>query len=72
MRTLLPPEGTELVDWLDSEFRGQPGRVARVLQYGVREGREAGEVVCIPEAFIANCNSLFILLEVLCHEKGSA
>ena len=25
--------------------------VARVLQYGVREGREAGEVVVIPKAF---------------------
>ena len=66
MRTLLPPEGTDWMYWIDSDVvRGQPGRVvARGLQYGVREGREAGEVVCIPSAFIANCDSSFILLEV--------
>jgi len=33
----------------------------RLLQYEVREGREAGEVVVIPRAFIANRNSSFIL-----------
>jgi len=37
-----------------------PG-VVQLLQYEVREGREAGEVVVIPKAFIANCNSSFIL-----------
>ena len=47
----------------DSLFR--TGRyLARQLQYEVREGGEAGEVVVIPEAFIANRNSSFILLEV--------
>ena len=38
-------------------------QVVRVLQYEVREGREAGEVVVIPKAFIADRNSSFILLE---------
>ena len=40
-------------------------QVVRVLQYEVREGGEAGEVVVVPTAFIANRNSSFILLEVL-------
>ncbi len=40
-------------------------KVVRILQYEVREGREAGEVVVIPQAFIANCNSSFILQEVM-------
>ena len=34
---------------------------ARLLQYEVREGREAGELVVLPKAFIANCNGPFIL-----------
>ncbi len=38
--------------------------VVSILQYEVREGGEAGEVVVLPKAFIANCNSSFILLEV--------
>ena len=41
-----------------------PDRVvagARFLQYEVREGGEAGEVVVIPKAFIADCNGPFIL-----------
>ena len=38
--------------------------VVRELQYEVREGGEAGEVVCIFKALIANRNSSFILLEV--------
>jgi len=67
MSTLVFPEGTEL------EFYGTPysadspvgGRgVARELQYEVREGREAGEVVVIPTAFIAKRDSSFILLEL--------
>jgi len=33
----------------------------RFLQYEVREGREAGEVVVLPKAFIANCNQTCIL-----------
>ena len=43
---------------------GTPGLVAHMLQYEVREGREAGEAVIVPQAFIANRNSSFILLEV--------
>ena len=37
-----------------------PG-VVHFLQYEVREGREVGEVVVIPKAFIAKCNQSFIL-----------
>ncbi len=40
-------------------------RVVHYLRYEVREGREAGEVVVLPKAFIAKRNSSFILrLEV--------
>ena len=48
----------------DSLSRGRRDQVVRSLQYEVREGREAGEVVVIPAAFIANRNSSFILQEV--------
>ena len=41
--------------------QGQSGTGVRFLQYEVREGREAGEVVVLPNAFIANCNGSFIL-----------
>jgi len=71
MTTLLLPEGTEvLVSGPEGlRFGGQPGRegvtgLVRDLQYEVREGREAGEAVIIPTAFIAKRNSSFILLEV--------
>ena len=37
------------------------GDQAYILQYEVREGREAGEVVVLPQAFIANRNQSFIL-----------
>ena len=65
-------EGTE-VKVLDFAPGGQPGRdgvmgvvgVVRELRYEVREGREAGEVVCIPEAFIVKRNQSFLLLEVV-------
>ncbi len=40
---------------------GQGGKPVQFLQYGVHEGREAGEVVIVPKAFIANCNGSFIL-----------
>ena len=41
-------------------------KVVRFLRYEVREGREVGEVVVIPEAFIANRNQECILrLELL-------
>ena len=59
-----------LGELLESEARdddGTPGsrdQVVRFLQYEVREGREAGEVVVVPSAFIANRDSSFILLEV--------
>jgi len=36
-------------------------KVVRDLQYAVREGREAGEVVVIPKALIANRKNSFIL-----------
>jgi len=60
------PEGTEWVDFLtpisaDSPVGGA-GVVARILQYEVREGREAGEVVVLPKAFIADRNQTCILL----------
>ena len=62
------PEGTRLtlcVEGLRGFADSPVGEgVVRKLQYGVREGREAGEVVCIPEAFIADRDSSFILLEV--------
>ncbi len=40
---------------------GQVPAGDRFLQYEVREGREAGEVVVIPKAFIAKRNGPFIL-----------
>ena len=68
MKTLIQlPEGTEWMDFMTPHSADSPvgeGVVVRILQYGVREGREAGEVVVIPEAFIANRDSSFILLEV--------
>ena len=46
---------------LHSVENGQDGKLAQFLQYEVREGREAGEAVVLPQAFIANCNGSFIL-----------
>ncbi len=46
-------------DW-QAPDRVVPG-VVRELQYEVREGGEAGEVVVLPKAFIAICNGSFIL-----------
>ncbi len=40
---------------------GSGDKVVHYLQYEVREGREAGEVVVLPKAFLANCNGSFIL-----------
>ena len=48
-------------DGLGAARPGGTGSVAPFLQYEVREGREAGEVVVLPKAFIANCNGPFIL-----------
>ena len=64
------PEGTEVYCRSNFDLGGQPGREGVTglvwdLQYEVREGREAGEAVVIPTAFIANRNSSFILLEVV-------
>ena len=42
-------------------FAEPADHVVRDLQYEVREGREAGEVVVVPQAFIAKCNQSFIL-----------
>ena len=73
IETLLP-EGTE-VFLSDFALGGQPGRegvkgLVRLLQYEVREGREADEAVIIPTAFIARRDSSFILLEVVGDEEG--
>jgi len=59
----VPPPGkpdVRVVGLQDETGQGGTQQV-RLLQYEVREGREAGEVVVIPKAFIANCNSSFIL-----------
>ena len=61
----LPPEGT--VCSIYSESADSPvGRrgVVRKLQYEVRDGREADEVIVFGLAFIAKRNSSFILLDV--------
>jgi len=59
------PEGTEVEILELPNFGDSPvgkGAVVRRLQYEVREGREAGEVVVVPSAFIAKRNQTFILL----------
>ena len=59
------PEGTEIEILETPAFGDSPvgkGAVVRRLQYEVREGREAGEVVVVPQAFIAKRNQSFILL----------
>ena len=70
------PEGTEWLDFmtpaLADSLVGKCVAAVRDMQYEVREGREAGEVVVLPQAFIANRNSSFILLEVVGDEKGRA
>ena len=48
-------------DYLSSDRHGQGGKSAPFLQYGVREGSEAGEAVFRLLAFIANCDSSFLL-----------
>jgi len=62
------PEGTVYLDFMTpltaDSLVGKGVAVVRDMQYEVREGREAGEVVVVPSAFIANRNSSFILLEV--------
>jgi len=76
MESTLLPEGTDWLDFMTPRPADSPvgGGVAvvRDMQYEVREGREAGEAVIIPQAFIANRNSSFILLEVVCDEKGGS
>ncbi len=56
---LLDPESNDGHDRLISG--GRSDRLVRILQYEVREGREAGELVILPKAFIANCNQTCIL-----------
>ena len=57
-----PREAIRSVSYFPRVSEGQGGtEVVRELQYEVREGREAGEVVVIPKAFIANRNGSFIL-----------
>jgi len=61
------PEGTdrlvELLRWPADSLVGERRVLVRDLRYEVREGREAGEVVVVPKAFIAKRDSSFILLE---------
>jgi len=48
------PEGTEWTDFMTPCSADSPvgkGDVARILQYGVREGREASEDVYYPMSF---------------------
>ncbi len=57
------PEGTEWLDFMTPVPADSPvGKrdVVRILQYEVREGREAGEVVVLPKAFIAKRNECCI------------
>ena len=59
------PDGTEIEVIQTPGFGDSPvgrGAVVRKLQYEVREGREAGETVVVPQAFIAKRNQYFILL----------
>jgi len=62
------PEGTDWMDFYTPRSADSPvGKwdVARIMQYEVREGSEAGEVVVLPKAFIAKGNQTCILrLEV--------
>ncbi len=58
---LLLPEGSGSIKISPLPADSSVGKVVRMLQYGVREGGEAGEVVCILEPFIADCNQSFIL-----------
>ena len=47
-----------------------PGdQLVHLLQYEVREGREAGEVVVIPESFIADRNQS-VILQLNLFEEG--
>ncbi len=44
------PEGTEWLDFMTPSSADSPvgkGDVARIMQYGVREGRETGEMVAM-------------------------
>jgi len=66
--TAVLPEGTVWLDFFTPDPADSPvGKcvaVVRDMQYEVREGSEADEVVVLPKAFIANRNSSFILLEL--------
>ena len=67
MEEVVLPEGTDWFDFMtpvSADSLVGKSVVARELQYEVREGREAGEVVVLPSAFIAKRNGSFILLEV--------
>ena len=56
---VVPPESR--IRTLASRDPGQGEKAVPFLQYEVREGREAGEVVVLPKAFSANCNGPVIL-----------
>ena len=60
---MLPAQGQVTLDIVGLRPCGQDGNLelVRLLQYEVREGREAGEAVIPPKALIANRNSSVIL-----------
>ncbi len=66
-KEVLLPEGTSSVDFMTPMLADSlVGKrvVARIMQYEVREGHEADEMMIVPKAFLANRDSSFILLEV--------
>jgi len=66
MKKRVLPEGIGQLDLWTPRPADSPvgeGDVVRILQYGVRERREAGEAVVTPKALIAIRDSSFILLE---------
>ena len=60
----LLPEGTKWLDFMTPDFADSPvgkGGVVRILQYEVREGREAGEAVLFSRISRAECPIPFVL-----------
>ncbi len=58
------PEGTEWEDFMTPVLADSPvgeGDVVRILQYGVREGREVSEAVKTIQEILAECESSCIL-----------
>ncbi len=58
------PEGTEWLDFMTPMLADSPvgkGDVVRILQYGVREGREVRRAVHTIETILAECENPCIL-----------